>query len=171
MRRFVEIALFSNRLSLIFVQHTMKLSHLLIGLLWFLPASADAQSKPEDQIQQFLKAYCQAQADSSLAQVSQRYWILDTQTIFWHSLDDGTTLVYTADVMQQRQEMPAKKGSCLPANVKLVAQGAIASVSFNEKTTFADGTSLERLGLGCVEQIAGGWKWHVLTYHTVDQHK
>jgi hypothetical protein len=149
----------------------MKFTLLLIALCWLCPVSIAAQTSPDDQINQFLKSYCQTQAESSLAQVAQQYWILDAQTIFWHSLDDGTTLVYTADVMQQRQEMPAKKGSCSPANVKLVVQGVVASVSFNEKTTFADGTSLERLGLGCVEQVAGGWKWHVLTYHTVDQHK
>lgn len=146
--------------------------HVLVAVsLWAMPVVGAAQAKPDEQIKTFIGQFCQAQAEMSLANVATQYWILDAQTLLWYSLDDGKLQTYTADQLKASQAAPAQKGACAVSDIKIVLQGTVASVSFNEKTIFPDGTSLERIALGCVELSGSAWKMHLLTYHTVDKRK
>lgn len=139
---------------------------LFITLLFLSPSLIFSQSADESAVKTVMEAYGTAAGTQSWSDLAKTYWILDNNTIVYSSFMDGAFVELHADQMKVSTDLPADAPATVQqSNHLIVVSGNIASVSFDQLRTGANGAKVYSHEMALLEKVDGAWKIHLSTIH------
>lgn len=144
----------------------MKYILSLTLLLSVIHSQIIAQSADEVAIKNLLESETKAFCNVSLAEVCQKYWILDDKTVMNVSMPDGTHLQFKkAEILDETNAPPENHATFSDKDFVFRIEGNIAFVTYTQTATLADGSRISSHEMRFLEKVNGEWKLHCSSVH------
>jgi hypothetical protein len=144
----------------------MKPLLLFITFLVFTASPVFSQDAEEKAVKEALEGAGTASGTQSWSEVSKNFWILDNNTIVYSSFMDGKFIELRADQMQASGDLPADSPAIVSqSNHQIAVNGNMASATFDQLRTGANGEKVYSHEMALLEKIGGAWKIHLATIH------
>lgn len=146
----------------------IMMKYILSLSLFILAAHSQiiAQSADETAIKNLLEAETKAFCNVSLAEVCQKYWILDDKTVMNVSMPDGTHLQFKkADILDETNAPPENHATFTDKDFEFRIEGNIAFVTYTQTAALADGSRICSHEMRFLEKVNGEWKLHCSSVH------